>query len=400
VRPFLLLIPVLVSPAWACTTPVFRYALERWDPDPYEVVVTHRGPLDEKDEAAVAALRKAVEGPPSPNALVSVVDPSADAAKPTEAGEAAVKEDVAAGAAEGVSEGARLAVRYPRILGIQDSAWEGPLSGVEPGAFFDSPARKEIARLILSGDSAVWMLLESGDKEKDEAAAKTLASALEGVKGKLKLPEQPPDAGIDPFGGMIGGPPLKMAFSMLRVSRSDPAEAMLVQFLLRSDANLRDAKDPIAFPIFGRGRALCALMGEQLDEATIEEVCSFLIGWCSCEVKAQNPGIDLLMTADWNGAFRAEMLQEIELPSPAAAVAESAPDPKPEPEATASPDAVKAASEAAPETPAPAAPEPVPAPLQASTPSSPLVRNILIAAGAALLLVVAASLALRRRTAS
>ena len=31
--------------AEACSVPVFRYALERWQADPYEVFVFHRGPL-------------------------------------------------------------------------------------------------------------------------------------------------------------------------------------------------------------------------------------------------------------------------------------------------------------------------------------------------------------------
>jgi len=30
--------------AHACQVPVFRYALERWTPDPYEAFVIHRGP--------------------------------------------------------------------------------------------------------------------------------------------------------------------------------------------------------------------------------------------------------------------------------------------------------------------------------------------------------------------
>jgi hypothetical protein len=30
----------------ACRIPVFRYALERWDPSPYDVIVLTRGPLD------------------------------------------------------------------------------------------------------------------------------------------------------------------------------------------------------------------------------------------------------------------------------------------------------------------------------------------------------------------
>ena len=35
--------------AHTCSIPVFRYALERWIPGPYEVLVYHRGPLSEAD---------------------------------------------------------------------------------------------------------------------------------------------------------------------------------------------------------------------------------------------------------------------------------------------------------------------------------------------------------------
>ncbi|MBN1419495.1 MAG: hypothetical protein JXP34_12010 [Planctomycetes bacterium] len=444
----LLLLIALAPPAPACTTPVFRYALERWEPDLYELVVTHYGPLSEEDEGALAALWKSVEGPAIPNVTISVIDRAAGdpapgdrgpaapegtepaaadpppggvkageaASLPPVSGKAAVEEPAGGKAAEvKPGEGARVAVLYPAFLGIEEPAWEGPLRSLKPDALFDSPARKEIVRRILAGDSAVWLLLESGDKEKDEAAAKRLAAALESVKGKIEMPEAPPDMGIDPFGGMMGGPPLRMAFSMLRVSRSDPAEAMLVRSLLQSDANLKVAEDPIALPVFGRGRALCALMGEQLEEATIEEVCAFLVGWCSCEVKAQNPGIDLLISADWNGAFTGEMLREIELPSPA--IAQTEPDAPPEPVPAAARETAPAAPgtpEAAP-SPAAASAAPVAAPVAgpaASTdpasdpapedppPANPLIRNILIAAGAVLALVMGASLAMRRRRAS
>ena len=44
------------EPAAACSTPVFRYALERWPPDAYRVAVFHRGPLTEAQQAAVKQL--------------------------------------------------------------------------------------------------------------------------------------------------------------------------------------------------------------------------------------------------------------------------------------------------------------------------------------------------------
>ena len=42
--------------AWACNVPVFRYALERWRPDPYRVTLLHRGPLTDADKELVKAL--------------------------------------------------------------------------------------------------------------------------------------------------------------------------------------------------------------------------------------------------------------------------------------------------------------------------------------------------------
>src|SRR6185295_16316510 len=41
-----------------CNIPVFRYALERWQATPYDVVVLHRGPIDEEGRAVLNALRQ------------------------------------------------------------------------------------------------------------------------------------------------------------------------------------------------------------------------------------------------------------------------------------------------------------------------------------------------------
>ena len=49
---------LLALVAQACSVPVFRYALERWQADPYEVFVFHRGPLTTEQQAQVDRLTR------------------------------------------------------------------------------------------------------------------------------------------------------------------------------------------------------------------------------------------------------------------------------------------------------------------------------------------------------
>src|SRR5438477_12847213 len=43
-------------PVWACSVPVFRYALEHWAAAPFQAFVFHRGPLSEAQQAAARDL--------------------------------------------------------------------------------------------------------------------------------------------------------------------------------------------------------------------------------------------------------------------------------------------------------------------------------------------------------
>ena len=43
--------------AWACSVPVFRYALELWPPDEYEVVLFHQGSLTEEQKQLIEGKR-------------------------------------------------------------------------------------------------------------------------------------------------------------------------------------------------------------------------------------------------------------------------------------------------------------------------------------------------------
>jgi hypothetical protein len=86
---------------------------------------------------------------------------------------------------------------------------------------------------------------------------------------------------------------------VLRVPRND-AEQALVAMLIGSEPDLAERSDPMVFPVFGRGRALLPLIGAGITAKNIHDSAAFLAGPCSCEVKEQNPGFDLLLAADWD----------------------------------------------------------------------------------------------------
>ena len=85
----------------------------------------------------------------------------------------------------------------------------------------------------------------------------------------------------------------------------DAAEQAFVKMLAgpKPDAALQSG--PWFSAVFGRGRALGAWPAEGFGEEQIDEVCGFLLGACSCEVKRMNPGWDLLLRADWDAELAA-----------------------------------------------------------------------------------------------
>jgi O-succinylbenzoate synthase len=93
---------------------------------------------------------------------------------------------------------------------------------------------------------------------------------------------------------------VKLEMSVMRVSRSDPGERMFVRMLMRSQSEEIAGDVPVLFPVFGRGRILTALAGSAIVAGNLEDAATFLAGPCSCQVKELNPGIDILMAADWD----------------------------------------------------------------------------------------------------
>ena len=355
---------VVGSVVLACSVPVFRYALERWPADAYGIVIVHDGPLAEKDKALVEWLGKAAEaGGPAPSFVVKTID---RAAKGEEAPEK-LPPTIAPESLPWVT------VFYPRSARNATPVWAGPLNGQDLKTLVESPARRQIAKRLTEGDSAVWVLLESGDKKKDDKAAALLTSELKKMEEALKLPTLTADP-ADRLAVAEEDLPLQVGFSLLRVSRADEAERMFVRMLIHTEEDLAELKDPMAFAVFGRGRALWALVGPGINVANIQESCAFLVGPCSCQIKTMCPGTDMLMVVDWDAMLMGEAkslpelasLPEVVVPVPATVVA---PEPLPSPEAA----------------------EPARVP-------GALVRNVAIAVAVGLAFIVIAGLVIARRS--
>lgn len=281
---------VMTGPADACSVPVFRYALERWRPDPYEVLIYHRGPLSDDQAALVERLGPVyVPGEPFPNTAASTVDL-----------DGRVRPEFAEiWRAEAGPELPWIIVRTP-WKGANETVWSGPLSESSVRRILTSPVRAEIIRRLVEGDSVVWLLVSGRSEPADAALLYESQSHLQRLQSEIELPAIRPE---DLRELSVAPERLGLRFSLLRVDRTSDAEALLVQSLLSLRPELQSealADEPLLFPVFGRGRAFFPLVGEQIDAAGLDELARFLCGACQCTVKQQNPGIDLLTAVDWD----------------------------------------------------------------------------------------------------
>ena len=299
---------VTASSVQACSVPVFRYALEQWRPDSFEVIVFHKGPLsDAEKDLAEKVEPKNIDASYTANAWVRMVDLDASP-------DPALLELWEHQKSETLPW---MLVRSPAKFGNPLNVVSQEFNDENVTSLLDSPLRKKITESILKGDSVVWILLKSGDKAKDAAAEEIMQGELKRLQEELKLPEIDEQDIQDGFLS-VNPDELKLRFSMISVAKDDPREQALVQMLLTVEPDLRDpefATDPMALPVFGRGRVLYALIGKGINAETIEDAGRFLTGACQCTVKAQNPGVDLLTNVNWDSLVVPTLEKDTILPS-------------------------------------------------------------------------------------
>ena len=298
---------LLACQALACQVPVFRYALERWQTDKYHVVVVHQGPLTEDQKKAVQLLEQAVSPTfeTGANLMLHKLDlASSPRVDPRWKAEVSTfKPD----------DTPRIALYYPESAKISEPLWTGDLTIKNAKGIIDSPLRQKIRDELLTGTSNVWLLLQGGDESMDRKAEERLRKFLEQASSETKLPDgiiplekahqlrSGPDEGpIDMDDVLRSSVPLKIHFSTLAVSRNDPGEEIFIAMLLNHSGRMRSiAGQPIAIPIFGRGRVLEGMIGEDITLEHTLGASSYLCAACSCQVKEENPGLDMLMAVKW-----------------------------------------------------------------------------------------------------
>jgi hypothetical protein len=288
----------------ACNIPVFRYALERWNSDDYELIVFHNGEL----AAASIERLKSIEAAQAPQKLGSVltkngnlrivrvrldsIDASSDG---LENHRKYWEEKLKIQHLKQLNEIGQFAVlRTSRIAEQTIELWHGKLEEFQFKSAMNSPVRTELCRRLMRGDAIVWLVLKSRQSAKNEAVTKLLSQKCKELSRTLELPD-----GIGlPGSELYSDAPLLLDFSTLEFdSESEPHLAKLFSKL---DPLSAAADEPLIIPVFGRGRALEVIPGNRLDSGMIGDLAVFLSGACSCQVKERNPGFDLLLNFNWH----------------------------------------------------------------------------------------------------
>ena len=144
----------------------------------------------------------------------------------------------------------------------------------EMASLTSSPLREKIAKEIMDGKLCVMLLLASGNEEKDIKSSMTIKKALDAS-------------------------PFKSVITYAELKKNSPGEAQFVAMLLNVEEDLKDLDEPMLYGIFGRFRALEPLVAGGISGENIGYMIQFLTADCSCLIKDDLPGVDMLFTNDW-----------------------------------------------------------------------------------------------------
>lgn len=270
----------------ACSVPVFRYALEHWPSDLFEVDVFFRGALTPDQRARVSQLEDQSQingGAVNWEVIHCNLDEQ-------------LADDLQAVAGTlGDAPLPHVVLRRPGGRRGSAVVWSGRLSEVAP-SLWTSPAREELIQRLAKGDSVVWVVFRGSDQAGSRQLVEQLHEQLPRLAAEIPLP-----VGVgSPGSELLTKLPLDIRFSVLEVDGTSPDEAFFRNIVTRGVLDDVGDDESIVVPVFGRGRAMTALKAASIDEALLAECSGFLCGACSCQVKQTNPGFDLLLAVNWD----------------------------------------------------------------------------------------------------
>jgi hypothetical protein len=316
----------VASTAAACDTPVYRYALYNWQPTPYHIYYFYQGAIAKADQETnrrieeLGGLSQADEGrdpaddfQPAPPISDRHVEPGNRANITLRKVDVDKKDqidrvpEVVRKAWEG--EGRKAVPTYVVFTAWRMSIHIGPLDRAAVDQMADSPVRKKIAGLLDEGNSGVFLCMSGKTPPEKEAIEKTVRQVIADAEaGKLsdEEPAEVPEVNKKTAPPAAGDPadapkkPTKIKLAMVPLDRADAAEKWLVRSLATVEQDVPEvAGQAMVFMVFGRGRALPPCIGKGITAENLARDVALLTGPCSCMVKEQNPGVDLLFTWDW-----------------------------------------------------------------------------------------------------
>ena len=137
-----------------------------------------------------------------------------------------------------------------------------------------SPLREKIAGELIAGKLCVLLYLKTDIKEKDDPGLQVVKKTI----------------AASPFGRII---------PVLELSRNNKEEMHFVSMLLNVESDLKVIGEPMLFGIFGRFKALEPLLAKGISEENINLMIDFLTADCSCLIKDDLPGTDILCNGKW-----------------------------------------------------------------------------------------------------
>ena len=233
--------------AMACNVPVYRYALEHWIPQQYEVIVFRHGKDADRNSAENKSIKALSDS--GANLVVNEIDADTPTAKD-------IEEELTGSREKPLPW---MVLRFPeKNGGPARTVSSEPFNPKSVEQLLNSPARKEIARHMASGDAAVWLYVDSGLKNVDGAKAAEFEKILAKISADFKAAAQATQRGPDADGGAGDAPadpnvdaapvdpnaapaapivPDNATLSLIHLRRNDPEETILLNMLFESDGD-------------------------------------------------------------------------------------------------------------------------------------------------------------------
>ncbi len=265
--------------SFSCETPVFRYAMERWEASAFQLRVYHQQDLTSTEKQLLQRLETYAK---SANIAIQQID---------------LRKQVPLPYSLKTIHQTEIQICFPTNSAVKSTFWQRPLTNQTVQQVISSKTQQQLVEKLTAGFPIVWLFLNGTDQAVNKQKLKELQAINQLLEKDISSDQLPKNC---------------HHFPIVEMDRSD---AILSALLLNSEPDLIDEAMPMLFPIYGRGRSLFGLIGHGINEKMLRQQTKFILGRCSCVVKTDNPGFDLILSAEWDKNLGESWIDEEELPT-------------------------------------------------------------------------------------